>query len=168
MSIMNTFKKGATNISKKTKDTVEINRLKMQNSSKEKEIKELYFEIGKIAYQKHIEEANVTFSENELTLFFQIDTLQHEINETELEIARLNGKKLCQSCGEYVINDIKFCSSCGANFSDFDEPTSNNEEVAATAPNNDLICPNEECQAPVINEAKFCGECGTDLTKLWE
>ncbi|GAB6992330.1 hypothetical protein [Paenibacillus pini] len=47
MSFFDKLKSGVTEAGNKAKNAVEINRLKMQNSSKQKEIEHSYQQIGK-------------------------------------------------------------------------------------------------------------------------
>ncbi len=161
MSFMDKFKKGASDVSKKAKDTVEINRLKMQVSNKEKEMNQLFIQIGQQAYELYQEHAAEQMGEGNVSRFTRIDELNEEVHQLKLEIANLNGQKQCSSCKEYVDVNIKFCSTCG---NAFDEPTSHEpvEEVAASIETT-VPCSNEACQSPVNEDEKFCGECGTAM-----
>lgn len=105
----NIGKKGAettTRIAKEGKLRLKIN----ENKSK---IKDLYQEIGKKVYEKHIREEDINLKEYLQNELANLDDLSKEIENARMEILRLNQKKLCNNCFEQIPKNAVFCPKCG-------------------------------------------------------
>ena len=92
-------------IAKETKIKFKINDLKSQ-------INDIYEEIGKNVYEKHVKKENISVSdfEEECT---KIDVLSDEIEGLLKECLDLKDKKQCPKCYKEIEKDAKFCPSCG-------------------------------------------------------
>ena len=92
-------------IAKETKMKFKMNDLKSQ-------INEIYEEIGKNVYEKHVKKENISVSdfEEECT---KIDVLSDEIEGLLKECLDLKDKKQCPKCYKEIEKDAKFCPSCG-------------------------------------------------------
>ncbi len=103
----------ANKAGKKTEDLTKEAKIKMKMSESKSKIEELYKEIGKEMYQKHIkgEEAS---REDFADPLVKIDDLSKEIEEYQNQIRKLKNKRICASCDAEIDSKIKFCPHCGA------------------------------------------------------
>jgi len=88
-------------------------KLKMKMNENKADIKELYNQIGKKIYERHVREESIDISqelEEELT---QIDVLSAEIETCLKELLEMKEKKQCISCHEEIDLTFAFCPSCG-------------------------------------------------------
>ena len=92
-------------IAKETKIKFKMNDLKSQ-------INDIYEEIGKNVYEKHVKKENISVNdfEEECT---KIDVLSDEIEGLLKECLELKDKKQCPKCYKEIEKDAKFCPSCG-------------------------------------------------------
>ena len=92
-------------IAKETKIKFKMNDLKSQ-------INDIYEEIGKNVYEKHVKKENISVNdfEEECT---KIDVLSDEIEGLLKECLELKDKKQCPNCYKEIEKDAKFCPSCG-------------------------------------------------------
>lgn len=115
MSFFDKLKTGVSEAGNKAKVVVELNRLKMQNSSKHKEIEQQYQEIGRSVFVALTNEYE-TINREELQPFIQqILTLQDEIQRNQTQMGLAGDEKQCV-CGEKVPIGTRFCSVCGYPF----------------------------------------------------
>lgn len=105
-----TYKFTADKTSKIAKET----KTKMKMNEYKSEIEELYEEIGKIVYQKHVREEEVNIKEELQEYCNKIDDLSKKVEECRMEILNLKDKKQCQSCYSKIEKEDKFCPKCGA------------------------------------------------------
>lgn len=100
--------------SKKTGELAKEAKLKMKMNENKSEINDLYQEIGKKVYEKHVlsEEINIKIDlEDECT---KIDILSAEIETCLNQIRKLKDKKQCPKCFNEIELSAKFCNNCGA------------------------------------------------------
>jgi len=128
MSLINKFKAGVAEAGNKAKTVVEINRLKMQNSSKQNEIEQQYQEIGRLVFEAREDDAWPIIKEQLDPNMNRILQLKFEIEQNLLQIANLSDEKPCRSCGATVAIDVRFCPKCGHTFEIIDQPIEVNEE----------------------------------------
>ena len=110
-------------IAKETKMKFKMNDLKSQ-------INEIYEEIGKNVYQKHIredEEANKEIEEDISHLCTKIDVLSDEIDSLLEQCLELKDRKQCKNCYKEIDKNDKYCPNCGAKQED--EKISGQEEI---------------------------------------
>lgn len=98
---------------KKTGKLSKIAKLKMKMNEDKDEIEQLYQEIGKKIYEKHIRE-----EELDITSFLEercsdIDLLCDEIEGIRQELLKLKDKKQCPNCNSEIEKGYKFCPNCG-------------------------------------------------------
>lgn len=103
-------KKGAEATTKIAKE----GKLKLKISENKGKIKNMYEEIGRKVYEKHIREENYNIEEYLKDDLNTLDDLSKEIDNARKEILILNQKKLCSNCFEEIPTDAAFCSKCGA------------------------------------------------------
>lgn len=116
MSFFDKFKTGVAEAGNKAKMVVEVNRLKMQNSSKQNEVNEQYQAIGKLVYAAAEQGSWPLPLEEFAAPIERIIQLRMEIEQNLLQIANLSDMKVCRSCGSSVPVNVRFCSSCGSTF----------------------------------------------------
>lgn len=94
-------------IAKETKIKFKIGELKTQ-------INDIYEEIGKKVYEKHIREEDICIKKDLEEQCTKIDVLSDEIEGLLKECLALKDKKQCQNCYKEIEKEAKFCPSCGA------------------------------------------------------
>ena len=93
-------------IAKETKIKFKIGDLKSQ-------ISEIYEEIGKKVYEKHVREEEISIKEDLEEQCTKIDVLSDEIEALLKESLELRDRKQCQNCYAEIDKDDKFCHNCG-------------------------------------------------------
>ena len=89
-------------------------KLKMKINENKSDINDLYKEIGRKVYEKHVREENIeikTELEEECT---KIDVLSAEIETCLKSILELKDKKQCEKCHAEIDLNNNFCPKCGA------------------------------------------------------
>ena len=88
-------------------------KLRMKINEDKSDINDLYKQIGKKVYQKHLAEEEIDISkdlEEELT---KIDVLSAEIETSLKTILELKNRKKCPKCNSEIDRDSVFCPVCG-------------------------------------------------------
>ncbi|CAM4343504.1 zinc ribbon domain-containing protein [Paenibacillus tarimensis] len=120
MNFMDKFKSGVKEAGNKAKIVVEVNRLKMQNSSKQGEIDKHWQEIGRMVYEAETSAGsagmNPELSARWAPLIDRVNVLKEEIQANLLEIRLLTNEKDCPKCGYKAAADTQFCVQCGSGF----------------------------------------------------
>lgn len=89
-------------------------KLRMKINENKSDINDIYKEIGRKVYEKHVREENIdikTELEEECT---KIDVLSAEIETCLKTILELKEKKQCEKCHAEIELDSTFCPKCGA------------------------------------------------------
>lgn len=89
-------------------------KLRMKINENKSDINDIYKEIGKKVYEKHVREENIdikTELEEECT---KIDVLSAEIETCLKTILELKEKKQCENCHAEIELDNTYCPKCGA------------------------------------------------------
>lgn len=116
MSFMNKVKSGFSEAGSKAKIVVEVNKLKLQNSNKLKEIEKLYQNIGRLFFLNAVGRLEDVAEANYQSDVAEIVRLESEIEENKKQIKTLTNEKDCV-CGKPAPLDARFCPSCGHTFS---------------------------------------------------
>ena len=98
----------------KTSKIAKEAKLRMKINEDKSEINNIYKEIGKKVYEKHVREENIdikTDLEEECT---KLDVLSAEIETCLKSILELKEKKQCEQCHTEIDLDATFCPKCGA------------------------------------------------------
>ena len=101
-------------IAKETKLKFKISELKSQ-------IEEIYEEIGKKVYEKHIREEEICIKKDLEEECAKIDVLASEIEDLQDETLSLKDKKQCQNCHTQIDKEDKYCKNCGTKQDDIKE-----------------------------------------------
>ena len=99
--------------SKKTGEIAKEAKIKMKMNENKSKINDLYEEIGKIVYQKHIHGEEVKIQEDLNTYCNQIDELSKEIEKYQEEVLALKNKRICENCYVEIDLQSKYCPHCG-------------------------------------------------------
>ncbi|MFC7681376.1 zinc-ribbon domain-containing protein [Paenibacillus sp. GCM10028914] len=135
MSFMDKFKAGVAEAGSKAKTLVEINRIKLQNTSKKNEIEQQYQEIGKLVFDS-AEKGDWPLTKEQLEpQINHIVQLKWEIEQNLQLIKNLTDVKTCKSCGNQVSINDRFCSKCGYTFEIEHESIQVIEESSNSDPN---------------------------------
>lgn len=112
------------NASQKTGEIAKEAKIKMKMNENKGKIKDLYEEIGKIVYQKHIHGDEVEIEEDLNTYCSQIDELSSKIEKAQEDVLALKNKRICENCYAEIELKAKYCPHCG-----FEQPEENKEDV---------------------------------------
>lgn len=89
-------------------------KLRMKINENKSDINDIYKEIGRKIYEKHVREENIDIKselEEECT---KIDVLSAEIETCLKSILELKDKKQCEQCHAEIDLNNNFCPKCGA------------------------------------------------------
>ena len=99
--------------SQKTGEIAKEAKIKMKMNENKGKIKDLYEEIGKIVYQKHIHGEEVKIREDLNSYCDQIDELSKEVEKLQEEVLSLKNKRICENCYAEIELSSKYCPHCG-------------------------------------------------------
>lgn len=97
----------------KTGKLAKETKIKFKMGDLKSQINDIYQEIGKIVYEKHVKKEEISRNELEEQCT-KIDVLSDEIEDLQKETLELRDKKLCTNCFKEIEKNAKFCPSCGA------------------------------------------------------
>lgn len=123
-------------------------KLKMKINENKGKITDIYEEIGKKVYVKHVREENIDIKADLEEECKKLDELSKEIEEARIEILKLNQKKLCSKCSAEIENGALFCPKCGEKQEQ--EPTKKEEALEKLEEAN--IEPEKKEEAEAVKE----------------
>ena len=132
-------KKTSEATNKITKQT----KLKLKINDNKNKIENIYEEIGKKVYEKHVREENISIKEELQEECSKIDELSKEIEVARKEILKLNDKIQCPKCYAEIEKEAAFCSKCGQKLDEVEaieleqNPIEESAEEAETQVNNE-------------------------------
>ncbi|CAM3597779.1 double zinc ribbon domain-containing protein [Marinicrinis lubricantis] len=159
------LKQGAAEAGKKAQLTVEVNRLKLQISSKEKEIQRQYTQMGELVYRHAQQHGVETIPADCVRIVDEINRMRSEINQIEQKIRSLKSEVHCPACGKVNPTGTNFCTSCGTHLV---QPAAAPIEVEVLDrrenledTENDSATPKcASCGREVMEGKPFCHHCG--------
>lgn len=109
-------------------------KLRMKMNEDKSDINDLYKQIGKKVYEKHVVDEPVNIKEELEEECTKIDVLSLEVENILKEIMMLKDKKQCPSCFEKIDIDAQYCPNCGTKQDKEteiveEEPVSNEENM---------------------------------------
>ena len=116
-------------IAKETKLKLRMGEIKTKTS-------EIYEEIGKKVYEKHVREEEISIKDELEEECTKLDVLSDEMDSLLKQCLELKNKKQCPNCYTEIEKDMNYCHNCGAKQEKeeakeveiVEEQTSNNEE----------------------------------------
>ena len=129
-------------IAKETKLKFKIGELRTQ-------INDMYEEIGKKVYEKHVREENIDIKKDLEEQCTKIDVLSDEIDSLLKQCLELKDKKQCPKCYKEMEKGDKFCPNCGEKQTD--EPP-REVEILETLKDTEVKEENETEKQIVIDE----------------
>ncbi len=139
--------KGVKSASDGAKKLQEKSNLKREISNLETGIKDAYIEIGKRYFNANPD------SQEFIELYQVINDNTAKIGSLKDQLAAMDDKAACPSCGASIAKDAKFCDKCGAKI---EIPAETQPETQASR-----FC--SSCGAPVVDGSKFCDKCGSPV-----
>jgi RNA polymerase subunit RPABC4/transcription elongation factor Spt4 len=106
-------------------------KLKMKINEDKSNIEDIYKEIGKKVYEKHVREEDIDIKKELEEECTKIDVLSAEIEEYFKECLGLKDLKQCKKCSSKIEKDAKFCPDCGEE-QDVEEPAKEVEVLEET------------------------------------
>ena len=98
----------------KTGKIAKETKLKFRMSELKSKIEDIYEEIGKKVYEKHIKKEEISIEKDLAEQCHQIDEMSNEIERLLQECLDLKDKKQCPKCFKEIDKNMKFCPQCGA------------------------------------------------------
>ena len=139
----------------KTKIAAETLKLKSMISEEEKNINNIYQQIGKMYYETFGDNTEQPFVGQLIT---KIKDSEEKISTYEDQVKKLKGITNCENCGGDVQEEAPYCGSCGS--------AMNNAPIATTPTVNDVVC--DQCDFTVPSDTQFCPNCGNMVKPLAE
>ena len=97
----------------KTGQIARETKLKFKMGELKSKIEDIYEEIGKKVYEKHVQKEEISMNDL-LEECKQIDEMSNEIEKLRQECLELKDKKQCPKCFKEIDKNVKFCPECGA------------------------------------------------------
>ncbi|MCR4998741.1 MAG: zinc-ribbon domain-containing protein [Lachnospiraceae bacterium] len=104
----------------KAKDVSEYAKLTSELHSLEKKQQDLFLELGKRFFEENMDSKDEAVE--------ALKEIAADVDHLKEQIAGLKGGDSCPSCGAVVPKGSKFCNSCGAKLSIFEEEETTEEE----------------------------------------
>lgn len=98
----------------KTGKLAKETRLKLGMGEIKAKTNEIYQEIGKKVYEKHVREENISIKDELEEECTKLDVLSDEMDSLLKQCLELRDKKQCPSCFTEIDKDMNFCPNCGA------------------------------------------------------
>ena len=102
----------------KTGKIAKETKLKMKMGELKNQINDIYEEIGKKVYEKHVREQDINIKKDLEEECTKIDVLSDEIESLLKQCLDLKNKKQCEGCHAQIEKENKFCPECGAKQTD--------------------------------------------------
>ena len=139
------------------------------NDNKTK-IEDLYLEIGKKVYQKHVADTELINIKDDINEECEkIDALSKEIESAEIEIWGLKDNKQCPKCKSKINKSDVFCPVCGTRQPDqkvyeveVKEIEENNNETTIEEPQEEQIQQEDVTEEKIENEDNNDNENGSE------
>lgn len=146
-NVMNKITNAGQTTVQKAKDLSEVARLNGMISEAEKQISDLYGEIGYAVCRAYMDRPIPEAAE----LMEQVRQLHGKIEDCKEQIKTITAAGGCPQCGAKIVKGNAFCGECGYKFP---------EQPAAAAPQGSF-CGN--CGAALADGVAFCSSCGAKV-----
>ena len=133
----------------KTSKLAKEAKLRMKINENKSDIKQLYREIGKKVYEKHVREENIDINKDLEEECTKIDVLSSEIETCLKSILELKEKKQCPKCHSEIDLDSAYCPRCGEKQSDVENKNANDIQTELESIE---IKPENETEKEIVEE----------------
>ena len=113
----------------KTGKLAKETKLKFKMSELKSQIEDLYVEIGKKVYEKHIREQDICIKKDLEEQCTKIDVLAQEIESLQNETLELRDKMQCTKCYKEIDKNDNYCKNCGEKLEKQEEQKGEAREV---------------------------------------
>ena len=144
----NTYK----TVADKSGKFVEEAKLKIKTSDLEKDVENIFQDIGEAVYEKYKsgEDVGKNFAKD----CKDVDKMYKEIQKMDVKILLLKNLRVCEDCGDTIGIENKFCPTCGEKQKKVKVKEDKKEEEEITQ----NICP--ECNTVHGLDVNYCTKCG--------
>ena len=97
----------------KTGKIAKETKLKLRMNELKSEVSDIYKEIGRKVYEKHVREEDISIKKDLESECTKIDVLSDEIEELLQQCLNLKDKKQCPKCYKEIDREDNFCPNCG-------------------------------------------------------
>ncbi|MEE0865842.1 MAG: hypothetical protein U0L98_03475 [Clostridia bacterium] len=97
----------------KTGKLAKETKIKLRMGEIKSKTNEIYQEIGKKVYEKHVREEDISIKEDLEEECTKLDVLSDEMESLLNQCLELRDKKQCPSCFAKIDKDMNYCSNCG-------------------------------------------------------
>lgn len=110
--------KGVNTVSIKSKELIDITRLKNQISALEEQVKKASRELGEAVYKMYLQEELdntkiIDKCSDIASLETQVKEKEEELKQTRQKAQEAMGKNFCSNCDGELPEHAKYCSECG-------------------------------------------------------
>ena len=113
----------------KTGKIAKETKLKLRMGEIKTKTNEIYQEIGKKVYEKHVREEDISIKEELEEECTKLDVLSDEMDSLLTQCLELRDKKQCPSCYEKIEKDANYCSNCGTKQENEEEDEAKEVEI---------------------------------------
>lgn len=114
-------------VGEKTKQGTDIVKSNLKITAEERELNDIFLEIGKLYYKNHSENP---CCDQMKELFDKVSEKTALIEDLKNKVRSIKGVVVCTSCGAEVGDDNSFCGKCGAKI-EKPEPVEEKPEIDA-------------------------------------
>lgn len=114
----------------KTGKIAKETKLKLRMGEIKAKTNEIYQEIGKKVYEKHVRGEEISIKEELEEECTKLDVLSDEMDSLLNQCLELRDKKQCPNCYTKIDKDMNFCPNCGAKQEEIKEENINEETEA--------------------------------------
>ena len=97
----------------KTGKIAKETKLKLRMGEIKTKTNEIYQEIGKKVYEKHVREEDISIKEELEEECTKLDVLSDEMDSLLTQCLELRDKKQCPNCYEKIEKNVNYCPNCG-------------------------------------------------------
>lgn len=97
----------------KTGKIAKETKLKLRMGEIKTKINEIYQEIGKKVYEKHVREEDISIKEELEEECTKLDVLSDEMDSLLKQCLELRDKKQCPNCYTEIEKNMNYCPNCG-------------------------------------------------------
>lgn len=134
----------------KTSKLAKEAKLRMKINENKSDIKDLYREIGKKVYEKHVREENIDINKDLEEECTKIDVLSSEIETCLKSILELKERKQCPKCHSEIDLEDAYCPRCGEKQPDV-EKNKDTQDIIENLENAE-IKPENETEKEIVEE----------------